>query len=127
MISKRQRRLIAKELFTKPEGQFEQIDISIARTIPPGMTRAFRNNRYTVMIFDHAKTTHGEAIQALVQKVDDTPIAFHWREMQRIKNEIFGEETTAIEYYPAQSKLLDTHNIYWLWIYPAGILPIPIR
>jgi hypothetical protein len=46
--------------------------------------------------------------------------------MQRIKNEIFGPETWAVEYYPSQSKLQDIHNIYWLWIYPGEVLPIPI-
>lgn len=127
MNTKRQLRVEAKKIMSKPEGTFEMVDLSTSRFVPAGMTRAFRNNRYTIMIFDNAMTTHGKAIQVLVQKIDNTPIAFHWRELQRIKNEIFGEETTAVEYYPAQSELLDTHNIYWLWVYPVGVLPIPIR
>jgi len=34
-------------------------------------------------------------------------------------------ETTAVEYYPAKSELVDEANIYWLWIFPEGVLPIP--
>lgn len=62
----------------------------------------------------------------MIQKHDDTPIQQHWATIQKIKNEIFGEETTAVEYYPAKSNLIDDHNIYWLWIFPDGALPIPI-
>ena len=66
------------------------------------------------------------AICVRVQKHDDLPIPNHWREMMNIKNEIFGEEATAVEYYPAKSKLQDLHNIYWFYIFPDGVLPIPI-
>lgn len=103
--------------------QFEQIDLTTAEYIPDWMTRAFKNNRYIVMIDDNRKTTHGTAICAMVQKTNDTPIVNHWSEMQKIKNEIFGAETTAIEYYPAESELIDHHNIYWLWIFPNDLIP----
>jgi hypothetical protein len=75
------------------------------------------------MIFDDTLTTKGLAIQVLVQQIDNRPIPGHWREMQNIKNEIFGREVVAIEYYPAESNLLDTHNIYWMWIFPPDVLP----
>ena len=126
-ISKRQRRLEAQKLLKKPEGQFEQIDLAMAANKPEWMTRAFKNNRYIVMVNDCAETSKGSAIRAMVQKVDDTPIVNHWSEMQRIKNELFGEESTAVEYYPKESELIDRHNIYWLWIFPEGVLPIPIN
>jgi hypothetical protein len=35
-----------------------------------------------------------------------------WRELQRIKNEIVGDEIEAVELYPAESRLLDTANWY---------------
>lgn len=86
------------------------------------MTRAFVNNRYIVMIQDAKQTTHGAAICAMVQTVDDQPIKNHWRELQRIKREIFGD-VMAIEYYPTEHDLIDDHNIYWLWIFPEGVIP----
>lgn len=111
----------------KPVSKFEQIDLSKSSFVPQGMTRAFRNTRYTVMIHDNHLTTTGVATLAMIQKHDDTPIFRHWSEMQKIKNEIFGEETTAIEYYPAESKLIDYHNIYWMWVFPEGALPLPLN
>lgn len=120
-----QRKIAASKEFKKPVTKFEPIDLATARCVPEGMTRAFRNTRYTIMIFDNSPVSTGTAIKAMVQKHDDTPILRHWSEMQKIKNEIFGEETTAVEYYPAESQLVDYHNIYWLWIFPEGILPMP--
>lgn len=125
-LSKRQRRLLATKLNKQKESELEEIDLLKSLHAPSWMTRAYRNNRYIVMINDHAKTDKGEAIRAMIQKVDDTPILGHWSEIQKIKNQIFGPETVAVEYYPSESKLVDDHNIYWIWIYPKGILPIPI-
>lgn len=77
------------------------------------------------MVYDNSPTSAGDAIRVMVQKHDDTPFVNHWREMQNIKNKIFGEEVMAIEYYPAKSQLIDDHNIYWMWIYRNGVLPVP--
>lgn len=115
-----------QELLSTPEIPFKMVDLS-NKPHPEWMTRSYHNNRYIVMIDDNAKTTQGEAIRAMVQTLDDEPIVNHWSEMQRIKNEIFGEETMAIEYYPASSELTDTCNIYWMWIFPSGVIPIPIN
>ncbi len=113
----------AKKLLKKPRGPFEQLDLDSIDS-PDWMTRAFRNNRYVVMINDNAEMTNGIiAIRAMVQRHDDKPIPNHWREMQSIKNEIFGSDRTGIEFYPAESELQNYHNIYWLWILPEGTLP----
>ena len=119
------RKKAAQKEFNKPVTKFEEIDLSKVSFIPKGMTRAFRNTRYTVMVYDNSKVSTGTAIRVMVQKHDDTVIFKHWSEMQKIKNEIFGEETTAVEYYPAKSKLINDHNIYWFWIFPDGVLPLP--
>lgn len=124
-ISKRQRRIAAAKEMAKPVTAFEMLDLTKASMVPDGMTRAFRNTRYTVMVYDRARVSTGYAIQALVQRHDANIITNHWSEMQKIKNEIFGAETTAIEYYPPQSKLIDKKNIYWMWIFPEGVLPMP--
>lgn len=122
----KRRKKLAQQVFQLEPGAFEPIDLFKAPFIPKGMTRAFRNNRYVVMIYDDTETTHGKAIQVLVQRHVDSSIPRHWSEMQKIKNEIFGKEVTAVEYYPSESELIDDHNIYWLWIYPDGVLPKPI-
>lgn len=78
------------------------------------------------MVFDNMPTSHGPAIKVMVKKNTEGPIPLHWSEMYRIKNEIFGYEMTAVEYYPAFSELVDMCDLYWFWIYPKGVLPIPI-
>jgi hypothetical protein len=126
MNKDRNRKLQAKKMYSQPVTLFAPVDLTTAKFVPHGMTRAFTNNRYVVMIYDNAKTSAGQAIQVLIQKLDNTKILNHWSEIQKIKNEIFGEEVTAVEYYPAKSKLIDDYNIYWIWIYPENILPMPI-
>jgi len=44
-----------------------------------------------------------------------------WRDLQRIKNEIMGEEREAVEVYPRESRLVDTMNASHLWVAPAGV------
>jgi len=71
------------------------------------------------MIDDNAVMPGGlPAIRAMVQRHDDKPMPRHWREMQGIKNELFGDEARGIEFYPKVSELVDDHNIYWLWVLP---------
>ena len=125
MRKSRQRSQLASQLLKQKETKFEALDLNSAPFIPDGMTRAYKNNRYTVMVYDRSSTTKGFATKVLIQNHFNLPISNHWSEINRIKNEIFGEETTAVEYYPAQSELVNTHNIYWIWIFPNGELPIP--
>ncbi len=122
-----QRNSKAKKMMNKPEGKFEQIDLSITKNVPKWCTRAFANNKFMITINDNAPTTKGVATRVMVQKFNDTPILNHWSEMQRIKNEIFGKETVAVEYYPKESELVNEKNIYWMWIFNNNELPIPIN
>ena len=75
------------------------------------------------MVYDNTETTKGEAIKVLIQRHDAKPIPNHWKELYTIKNDLFGEEKTSVEYHPPKSKLIDEHNIYWLWIFKDGVLP----
>lgn len=95
-------------------------------TAPKGCTAGYQNNTYTVLVYDNHQTSHGPAIRIMVQRHDNKPLTQHWRTLYSIKNTLFGSQTVAIEYYPPLSELIDTHNIYWLWIYPAGVLPKPV-
>ncbi len=123
MSRNKSQRSAAKALLKKPKGKLKIIDLN-KWPAPKWMTRAFRNNRYVVMIEDDVKMADGvTAIKAMVQRYDDQPIPNHWREMQNIKNELFGLETMAVECYPPESTLIDKANIYWLWVFPNGGLP----
>lgn len=118
MSRTRAQRAQAKKLLKKQAGKLEPIDLA-ERNAPDWMTRAYRNNRYVVMIDDNARINGIAAIKAMVQRHDDKPIPGHWRQLQNIKNELFGAESTAIEFYPPESLLEDVANIYWLWVLPT--------
>ena len=111
---------VAKKLLTKPAGELLPIDLTTAKSVPRGMTRAFSNNRLVIMIFDNESINFlGDrinAIKVMVQRHDDKPIPNHWRELQNIKNKIFGNDATAIEFFPPESELVDVANIYWFWV-----------
>ncbi len=52
-----------------------------------------------------------------IKRRDRKPIGIeHFRDFQRIKNELIGEENEAVELYPAESRLADSANQYHLWI-----------
>lgn len=54
---------------------------------------------------------------------------FTWAEKQQIKDELFGENRVAIEVYPKANRLIDTADVYHLWVFdkkfemPFGIHP----
>ena len=54
---------------------------------------------------------------------------FSWAEKQKIKDELFGKNRTAIEVYPSEDRLIDTADVYHLWVFdknfklPFGIHP----
>lgn len=45
-----------------------------------------------------------------------------WREFQQIKNALVGPEWEAVELYPAESRLKDPSNQFYLWCVPPGTL-----
>ena len=49
-----------------------------------------------------------------------------WWEMQRIKNDLAGEEATAVEVYPPQQEVVDGADMFHLWVLP-GPLPFSLH
>ena len=45
-----------------------------------------------------------------------------WRDFQACKSDLCGPEWEAIELYPAESRLLDPSNRFYLWCVPKGLL-----
>ncbi|MCB1423191.1 MAG: hypothetical protein KDJ69_12145 [Nitratireductor sp.] len=50
-----------------------------------------------------------------IKRVDRAPV-HDWRDLQAIKNKLYGPEYEAVELYPAESRLGDTANQYHLWV-----------
>lgn len=75
------------------------------------------NNLYQVSILRGLRwCADGPELIRLSIKRRDKKAIHDWRDLQRIKNELVGEENEAIELYPAESRLVDTANQYWLWV-----------
>lgn len=63
----------------------------------------------------------GEYAVLSITAADDS--ARHdWREFQQLKNYLFTEEHEAVELYPAESRLCDPSNRFYLWVVPFGVI-----
>jgi hypothetical protein len=45
-----------------------------------------------------------------------------WRDFQQIKNDLVGVEWDGLEIYPAESRLCDPSNRFYLWCFPPGLI-----
>ena len=82
--------------------------------------RIFVNSRYQVNLHDEEDFVH-----LSIKTLDKRP-ARDWRDFQRIKNELVGEECEGLELFPAESRLVDTANQYHLWVYRNPNFRIPV-
>jgi hypothetical protein len=90
-------------------------------------TQCFVNEVYQVNI-QEIKDTDGRPWMYLSIKRRDKKAIHDWRALQRIKNELVGEEYEAIEIYPRESELIDEANQYHLWVMEKGrICPVGFR
>lgn len=55
----------------------------------------------------------------VISRHDGQPV-HSWDDLQRIKSDLCGEESEAIELYPSQARLVDRTNTYHLWVLPEG-------
>jgi hypothetical protein len=87
--------------------------------------RAAENGVFVVMVRE-IETEWGPITHAWVRTSSEAT-DLRWSEKQRIKDEIFGRERTAIEVFPPRSELTDAANLYHLWVFPAGYqLPVTL-
>ncbi|WOH70657.1 hypothetical protein RX330_20380 [Bradyrhizobium sp. NDS-1] len=50
-----------------------------------------------------------------IERRDGEPISREWRLFQNIKNQLLGPECEALELYPAESRKIDSANMYHLY------------
>ena len=85
-----------------------------ALKIPEAM---YVNSRYVVQVYDASEQLGIPMKHLSIRNNENNHMAHDWRDLQRIKNEICGEEKEAIELYPAMSRMVDTSNQYHLWVF----------
>lgn len=89
------------------------------------LNEAWTDGEYAVMARP-VQTDWGEITHACIRNADSTDIP--WADKQRIKNELFGSERTAVEVFPAESQLVDKANMYHIWIMPKGFkIPFSLK
>lgn len=77
---------------------------------------AYRNKVFCVL----SRSTSGMAIHLAIASLSgERPT---WWEAQRIKNDLAGEDATAVEVYPPQTEVVDEADMYHLWVLPE---PLP--
>jgi hypothetical protein len=88
------------------------------------MDRTWINDKYCVMART-IETEWGKVDHACIRNVSSGDIP--WREKQKIKNELWGEEYTAVEVFPSKQELVDEANMYHIWIFKDYKLPFTIK
>lgn len=112
-----------KLLRNNPEfNRFIEIDLNESSYVPSNCFKAFQNSLYIVTLYKE-QTDKSEAIRMMIQRKDNRIPVNQFQDFQRIKNSIFGQEAVAIQYFPKETHLVDDYNIYWLYVFPDGVLP----
>lgn len=73
--------------------------------------RAFANGKYQAILkycSDHTILT--------IRREDRRPVT-DWRDVQWIKNQLLGPEVEAVQLFPAESRLVDTSNQFYLFAF----------
>jgi hypothetical protein len=83
--------------------------------------RAFLNDFFSVQVYE-VETDIGEVLHLIIRPQDGNALSQpSWAELQRIKNELIGHESCAIQFYPRESHLRDSANLYHLWVLPVNV------
>jgi hypothetical protein len=72
------------------------------------------NNLYVVLVRPFLDEQGNEVIHLAIRTASQ--LEPPWRDMQRIKNEICGEESTAVQVMPPSSELVDEADMYHMWV-----------
>jgi hypothetical protein len=94
-------------------GEWERIDIprgTIGRGWARDFAAAYRNRVFSVLVRDVGDGVQHMAVTSLSQERPS------WYEMQRIKDEIAGEDRTAVEVYPPKSEIVDGADMFHIWV-----------
>lgn len=87
--------------------------------LPKGCVGVLRNSRWFVFAYQPVDSWMGPTQLIMIRSALapwKLAAGHSWADFQRIKNELYGPEAQAVEYYPRETDLIDTANMYWLWV-----------
>jgi hypothetical protein len=97
-------------------------DAQVAALMP---AETWGNDRYTVNVH-YLDGDRDGFVEVGVHNHNRTPHV-PWRHLQQIKNEVVGPDREAVQLFPAEDRLVDTANEYWIYVYPVGKAPMRNR
>jgi hypothetical protein len=62
----------------------------------------------------------GQGVRLMIRRLDGKNVHC-WCDLQYCKDQIVGEERSAIEVFPPKSEIVDNANIYHLWVLPENV------
>ncbi len=114
--------IVLKEVKTLADKEHFQTEEAIAAAAEQLTNcKIYKNNLYQVAVYgaDQQKNLQSSdwpgMIHLSIKKIDRSAV-HDWSHMQRIKNELVGDEHEAVELYPAESRLVNMANQYHLWV-----------
>jgi len=110
----------AEKLAEQRWQKFEQVDLSKFKNVPSGCVACYRNNIASVQVYERTTAIGKVLLAGIRTHVESASRLMTWRMKQRIKNEVFGAERSALEAYPPESELIDAADMFWLWVLPEG-------
>ena len=84
-------------------------------------SRVFLNAFYQAVITPMRGNGADGWFHLSIKRIDQQPV-HDWRDLQQIKNDLFGVDREAVELYPRESRVVDTANQYHLWVAPPGYM-----
>jgi len=102
----------------------EQTQQTMRQLNGPKPERVYLNGLFVVQVYAHP-CEWGECKRVMIRWNDARP-DHDWAMFQKIKNDLFGEQRTCLEVYPAESNKQDVANMYWLFLMPEGF-KVPIE
>lgn len=130
-VSPERRQIMAHDMVARCEQRgtpislaeaFRQIDVVLTREL-------YENSRYVVIIDRAANRLDDQWPQMIhlsIRRVDRGPVGTeHFRDFQRIKDELLGPEYEAVEIYPAADRLVDSVDQFHLWAFSNDGLRFP--
>lgn len=92
------------------------------------MDRYWESNDGLAVSSRQIRTAWGTVEHVAINRMNGDKKDLPWAIKQQIKDELFGNRRIAIEVFPSQKNLIDTCDVYHLWVLPKDFtLPFGIH
>jgi hypothetical protein len=102
-------------------------DFIVTKNLDAVGARLVVNSRYQVAMKGPYKDDHFGLFMELSIKRRDKEAILDWRDMQKIKNDLVGKETTMIQIFPPEKHLVDTANQYYFYVFQNYEFPFGFK